>query len=368
MPLGSVRGGAEQMLLDLCRHHGVTAATLAVAFLEAGPLVASVRALGIPTEVIPRGQLRQPHRYAATVARLGQWFRSERLDGVLSWMPTAHLYAGPAGLATIGADRVVWFQHGLVSRKRSAWMDWLPATIPAREVWLPSRHTAEAHRRVAPHLTVRVIYPSVDLDRFSPTRLPSPAEARRQLGLAVHAPTVGMVSRLEPWKGCATLVAAAPEILRQVPDARFVIVGGSHFNAPDYPQQLRGQAADLHVADRFTWAGQQADAPRWMQAMDVVAHASWGEPFGMTVVEAMALGKPVVAAASGGPLESVREGVDGLLVPPGHPAGIAEAVGWFLRHPQQARAFGARAQERAQHFSAVEMAKTVGAALRSVCS
>lgn len=368
MPLATVRGGAEQMLLDLCRQRTVTRSRLAVAFLEDGPLVGTVRSLGLPVALIPRGQLRQPHRFAATVARLAQWVRSERLEGVVSWMPLAHLYAGPAGLATVGADRVVWFQHGLVSRKATAWMDWLPARVPAREVWLPSRHTAEAHRRLAPELSVRVIYPSVDLARFAPARLPSASEARRRLGLPATTPTVGMVSRLEPWKGCTTLVAAAPAILRRMPEARFVIVGGPHFSAPDYPERLRAMAAKLGVHERFTWAGHQADVPTWMQAMDVVVHASWGEPFGMTVLEAMALGKPVVAAASGGPLESVRDGVDGLLVPPGEPGSLADAVSRFLQHPAEARAFGARAQVRAQHFSASEMARTVGASLHSVFS
>jgi glycosyltransferase involved in cell wall biosynthesis len=261
---------------------------------------------------------------------------------------------------------VVWFQHGLLAPEHLSLLDRVLASLPAREVWLPSQHTAAAYRRAAPDLPVRVIYPSVDLDRFHPSHLPSRVEARRRLRLPSAGPLVGMVTRLEPWKGCATLVAAAPEILRHTPKAHFVIVGGPHFRAPDYPQQLLAQANALGVADRFIWAGHQTEAPLWMQALDVVVHASWGEPFGMTVVEAMALGKALVASASGGPLESVRDGVDGRLVPPGRPDALAQAVSWFLMHPDEIVTFGRRGQERAQRFSATEMATAIGTSFRQL--
>lgn len=367
MPLASVRGGAEQMLLDLCRHKGATGVRLTLAFLETGPLVATVRALGIPAQVIPRGRFRQPGRAVATVMRLARWLRSERVEAVVSWMPVAHLYTAPASLASVGAARTAWFQHGLLDPDHRSLMDRLLATMPAREVWLPSRHTAAAYQRAAPHQAVRVIHPSVDLARFDPGRLPEPREARRRLGLAPSGALVGMVTRLEPWKGCATLVAAAPAILREAPDTRFAVVGGSHFGAPDHPGALREQACALGVADRFLWPGHQPDAPLWMQAMDVVVHASWGEPFGMTVLEAMALGKPLVAAASGGPLESVRDGVDGLLVPPGQPDQLARAVGRLLVHPEERQAFAGRAREGARRFSASAMAAVVGESLRELC-
>ena len=366
MPLAQGRGGAEQMFLDLCRHRAHTRVAWRVAFLDDGDLVDAVRDLGVPTRVIPRGHLRQPHRYAGTVAGLARWMRTERLDAVVSWMPLAHLYTGPAALAALGPGRAVWFQHGLVRFPAPALMDRVAAALPAREVWCPSRHTAAAQRRAAPRRQVRVVYPSVDLARFDPGRLPRPVGARRVLGLPVDGPLVGMVTRLEPWKGCDTFVAAAPRILARIPSARFVVVGGAHFSAPEYSAALRAQAETLGVGDRLLLAGHQTNVPLWMQAMDVVVHASRGEPFGMTVVEGMALGKPVVAAASGGPLESVRDGIDGHLVPPGNPEGLAEAVCAYLARPDEAAAFGRRARERARAFSAVAMATVVGDSLRSL--
>jgi glycosyltransferase involved in cell wall biosynthesis len=100
--------------------------------------------------------------------------------------------------------------------------------------------------------------------------------------------------------------------------------------------------------------------------MDVVVHASANEPFGLTIVEAMALGKPVVAAASGGPLEIVSDGVDGLLVPHGDAGGLAAAVMRLLGDPELAARLGEAAQHRAGEFSSRRYAARFAEAVRDL--
>jgi glycosyltransferase involved in cell wall biosynthesis len=141
-----------------------------------------------------------------------------------------------------------------------------------------------------------------------------------------------------------------PAILRQRSDAWLVVVGGPHPTEPDYPDQLRARAASLGIEGRVLFVGAQPDVPVWMQAADVLVHAADAEPFGLVVVEALALGKPVVVAAGGGPAEIVRPG-EGEHVAFGDHDGLAAAIlrSLDIGHDWAERATAAR--ERAQQFS-----------------
>ena len=97
--------------------------------------------------------------------------------------------------------------------------------------------------------------------------------------------------------------------------------------------------------------------------MDVVVHASDREPFGIVILEAMALGKPVVAGADGGPREIVSDGVDGLLAPFGDADALAHAVLRYLGDPQFPRAAGAAARAKATRFGVERFAEEVAHAV-----
>ena len=119
----------------------------------------------------------------------------------------------------------------------------------------------------------------------------------------------------------------------------------------------------LENAVRF--AGFQSNVPEWMQAMDIVVHASDHEPFGIVVIEAMALGKPVVAGREGGPAEIITDGVDGLLAPHGDASALAAAICRFLDNPSLMTRCGTAARVRAADFTDENYASEVVAALHS---
>jgi glycosyltransferase involved in cell wall biosynthesis len=154
-----------------------------------------------------------------------------------------------------------------------------------------------------------------------------------------------------------------PAVRRAHPDAHLVIVGGAHDTEPRYGDELRTLAALRGVSEAVTFAGYQADVPRWMQAMDVIVHASDREPFGIVVVEAMALGKPVIAGSDGGPAEMITDGVHGLLAPYGDATALARAIGRYLDDPAFAASCGAAALLRARDFSAQGYAERLTAAV-----
>jgi glycosyltransferase involved in cell wall biosynthesis len=362
MPLGEMRGGVERMLMNLLetnRREG--GPSYDIAFLEDGPLVASARALGYPARVIPTGRLRDPRAYVAAVRALGQWMDQARLDVVLSWAAKGHLYAGPA--ARRRGLPIAWYVHGIPDRR---WMDRLVTAVPADLILCCSRVAEAAQRRLRPARPTRVVHIAVDLARFDPDSLPEPAEARRLLGLPSDGMLVMMVTRLQRWKGVHVFVAAAARLSVRHPDVHFVVVGGEHSTEPEYRAELEAQAADTGMTDRIQFVGLQSDVPLWMQAADVLVHASFDEPAGAVVLEAMSLGKAVVAARTAGPMEFVVDGVSGRLAGPGATEELTAVIKDLLCDPMQRQRLGAAARERARDFSAELFTETIESAMQGI--
>lgn len=362
MPLAEQRGGGELMLWHLLQEGRDLGIHWLIVFLEEGPMVAQVSGLGIQTELINAGRLREVPRFLSTVRRIAGIVQTEGVDVVLGWMGHAHLYGGLA--ASAARVPALWYQLGVPSNKH--WWDRIATMLPARGILACSIAGAQAQTRLRPRRPVRVVYPGVELDRFDPTALPSPSEARLRLGLPAQGPLIGIVGRLQRWKGMHVLVEALPAILRSHPGAHCIIVGGKHELEPEYPAYLEGRIEALGLADRVILTGLVRNVPEWMQAMEVVVHASDHEPFGIVLVEAMALGKPVVATNSGGPTEIITPELNGLLYPYGNAAALAVAVLRYLDHPAFASRIGAAAQARAQEFSTHRYASTLVAAMRDL--
>ena len=166
---------------------------------------------------------------------------------------------------------------------------------------------------------IRLIYNGVDLSRYDDQEacctLPD------EYGMEPGSEIVGVVARLEPEKGHPTLLEAWPLVLRSVPDAYLLIVGeGSRREA------LEAQARELRIAHRVVFTGRRDDVPAVTAALDVAVLPSYREAQGLSILEAMALSRPVVASNVGGIPEMITDGVTGLLVPPHEPAALAAGI------------------------------------------
>lgn len=174
------------------------------------------------------------------------------------------------------------------------------------------------------HATGRahLIPPGVDREVFSPSD--EPRECR--------ALYVGRVERTSRWKGLSVLIDALPRLRVLVPDARLTIVGDG-----DDVETLQKRAAELGVADLVEWAGHvdHAALPAYYRraGVTVLPSLTEAESFGMTLAEAIASGCPVVGSDVGGIPYVVRDGLDGLLVPPGDPDALADAIAAVLARP-----------------------------------
>jgi glycosyltransferase involved in cell wall biosynthesis len=173
-----------------------------------------------------------------------------------------------------------------------------------------------------------VIPNGVDLSRFA-TPAP-PCSLRDEHGIPCDALLLGVVARLEAEKGHRHLIAAMPAILERAPDVWLAVVGeGSQRDA------LEAQAASLprQVAGRILFTGRREDVSAVTADLDIAVLPSLREAQGISLLEAMARRRPVVASAVGGIPEVITDGVSGLLVPPASPSALAAAIGRLAGSP-----------------------------------
>ena len=361
MPSAHLHGGAEEALIHLLRNReaaGIDSAL--VVLLEQGELKEIFESTGTRVEIVDSGRLREPWKIGSAILTIRRLIVEHRADLVLGWMTKAHIYGGPA--AQLAGVQAIYFQMGLPDNGP---VDRLSRLFSAAGALTCSNFAAMLQQALVRHRVIGVPL-AADFTRFSAVESQSPRDIRRKLGLDENRPIVGIVGRMQRWKGMHVFVDAMAQVLREVPDCEGLIVGGMFKLEPEYEPWLRNRVKELGLEEKIRMVGMQRNVPEWMQAMDVFVHASEREPFGIVVIEAMSLGKPVVASKPGGPEEIITDGVDGQLVTWNEPDELARAILRYLRDPEWARAVGQRAKKRSEEYTMERYAKRVGEALRKL--
>jgi len=380
---GCALGGAEHSLLLLLQGVRGRSIEANVAVFGKGPFRDRLSALGIPMmDVALSRWTRAAGRYqlpggpvggAALMAgslpaalRLVAAARRIGADVIHTNGMKAHLLGGLAG--RLVQVPVIWHLRdfppaGWAGRTFREAARRLPEMILA-----PSEAVA-ASVRLPGRTRPRVIPDPVDLDQFHPG-IP-PARIRRELGIAGAEPLIGMIGHLTPWKGHEVFLEIARAVADRIPRSRFVIVGGSIYEThghAGYPETLRQRVAALGLSDRVTFLGARDDIPELLAGLNVLVHTPTApEPFGRVLAEAMAVGRPVVAARCGGIPEVVEDGVTGFLVPSADVGAFTVAVVRLLEDPVLCRRLGGAGPRRAEARFGIEAhAASVLEAYRSV--
>ena len=341
-----VLGGAEDVFFHLVTGGLGAGLDVRPALLADGPLRQKLTAAGHDVAVVDAGRLRDPLGFARATRDLTALARE--VDVVYANQPKAHLYTA---LAARRAKRPAWWCQVNVPEGAMP-LDRAASALPARGVIAASEAAAEVQRRIPRTPPVVVVHPGSDTSRFRPDVLPA---------LVGEGPLVGIVGRLQPWKGQDLFLRAARIVAARRP-VRFAVVGGALLGTEgDYERGLHLLAAELGLDVAFP--GHVDDVPAWMTACDVVVNASWPEPFGLVVTEAMAAGRPVVAFDRGGPAEIVTSGVDGVLVGEHSAEALAAAVGALLDDDDARSRIGAAARKTVEaKFSVRAMCEGYAAA------
>ncbi len=236
------------------------------------------------------------------------------------------------------------------------------------DLFLYISKAVQTHTEAAlPWARGQLIYDGVNHLEFQ--KSPAVSTVRDEFGLSEWDQVVGNVGRLVSWKGQHIFLEALSRVAGEFPRLKAVVAGEPDPPADQsYLQRLIDLTRDLGLKGRVVFAGFVEDVPRLLVSLDVLVHSSTRpEPFGLTILEGMAAGLPVVATAAGGALDLVHDGKTGRLVPPGDALSMSEAIRQILSNRADASRMGEAARKHvAQHFSVKQFAEGIEQAYSSV--
>lgn len=332
-----------------------------------GDLHEPVRRAGIPLHLV--GSLVRPIRPDRDLVALWELYRFLRRGR----FDVVHTHSSKAGILgrlaarMAGVPVIVHTLHGLVFHDyQAAWKNAL--YIRLKRFVAPFCQTIIAVNQKTidgavaagigrPEQYVK-IFSGMELDPFLEigSRF-STEEAKRSLGIPPTAPVVGKIARLFPLKGHDEFFDAAAIIAREIPECRFLLVGGGILR-----DALEERAWRMGIGERtiFTGLVPPEEVPRHMQAMDVVVHTSLREGIARVIPQAGAVGKPVVTFDLDGAPEVIRHGDSGFLAPPKDTAAIADRTVELLRDPALREEMGKHGRAfAAEHYPADRMVDAI---------
>ncbi len=341
--------GSFAGLLEILRHLDRDMFDVTAVVPAPGNCSRALAARGIPVlcrPIVPSGR---NLGYLRTVASFWRLLRREAVDLVYfpdhaRWRPAELLAARWAGAPAVVHLRAPP-SDGMVTD---------PSLRDARAIIGNSAATLRPLRGRLADAVMHIVYPCIDFERFGP------GADRRDEFFPRGVPVVGFVGMFRPEKGIEYFLDMAAILRTELPDVRYLAVGGESPGATgDWLARMRRHAAARAVADVVHFAGVRTDIPEIMRTLDVLVVPSLREGFGRVIVEANAVGTPVVGFDAWGIPEVIEDGVTGLLVPPRDAVATAAAVrgvlddgGWRARvaavAPARVRArFSPAAQVRA---------------------
>jgi glycosyltransferase involved in cell wall biosynthesis len=358
--VGGVLGGSLTGILQLIDRLDRTRFAPSLLLYQEKEVIAQLRADGVAVDVLPaqpgwlpdgdRGRLGRAWlrvREIASVAlpraaAVGEHLRRSTPDLVylangVSPNFDALIATARAGLPTLVHEKG-FRRIGPRERLASRWIDTFVGMTD-----LVTAHARQRGVHARRHLTV---YDGIDCTRFAAG---GGSAVRQELGISAAAPVVGIVGHIQSWKGQDLVVQAMAQLRDRHPELRCLIVGGVHRQGAEYAERMRQRIVDEKLEERVILTGARRDVAACLDAMDVAIHSSTNpEPFGRVLIEAMALGRPLIAPREGGPLEIVVDGETGVLVPPRDAGALADAIDRLVADPALRHRMGEAGRARVE--------------------
>jgi len=295
------------------------------------------RAAGVPATEIPpvEPSLRDPWRTLTSGLRMLQTARAEKSE----LLHSNELRAARRGAFIPKLLRIPHVCHVRFGADPE-YLAWIFRGLPTPDVFIFNSHSLHAEMgpplaKISPRAKQEVVHNGVDLERFRPGPWPS-SENR-----------VGILANLLPVKGHEDFLEMAKILLERGVPAKFCIIGEDH-RKTGYAERLHERVVELGLEERVEFLGFRDDVPQLLQGLDVVVCASHEEPFGRSVIEAMACSRPVVATRVGGIPEIIEHEACGFLVPSRSPLELADAVQRLLELPELRRELGNAGRKRVE--------------------
>lgn len=331
-------GGAEDLVAAIVRGLDPRRFTLAVATLgPPGPVGQELRDQGY--KVVSLGLDIKSTATWGVAAAVRRRLQADRPDILHTHLYHSNLYGrlGALGLGLTGVVAAVHNSYSRVKFHRRLWnfvLGWTAdrVLVGSAQVWQDVRRYDGV-----PASRLLLLPYGIALAELNPPL--SRKEARERLGLSAKNLVIGAVGRLEKQKGHAHLLAALPELRRQIPELAVLLVGEGRRQ-----EDLRRQVRDLGLEGTVRFLGTRRDLPEIYRALDLFVQPSLWEGLPLALLKAMGAGLPVVATRVSGSREAVVDGVNGCLVEPGDPQALARAILDLHRHPETRRRLGEAAR------------------------
>jgi glycosyltransferase involved in cell wall biosynthesis len=337
-----------------------------------GPLRAEVEALAVPAHIRPLGWWIPATHWSAAGFLAQLEGLSERTDALVELLERERVdlvhthfivtLEGALAAARLGLPHV-WHSRGFFGGGfPPVWFDdtrFIFSVIDRlADALLCVSRGVEAQATTVCRLALReVIHDGFDLDAFLARPVEAPEVLRARYGISGTARVVACVGGLQRRKGQLDLLEAAPALVRDFPDLVFAFAGTA--GDAEYVAALEARVAALGLERHVRRIGFEPDIRNLLSVSEALVHPSHSEGFGLAILEAMAVGLPVVATRCGGPEEIVEDGVSGLLVPVEDPLALGATLRRLLADPEGARAMGRAAAVRARAFNLTAMARRI---------
>jgi glycosyltransferase involved in cell wall biosynthesis len=365
-------GGSHQILFDTVRLLDRRRYEPVVVFYESNRFVEPLRDQGVEVHVWAEERAAERAAVASgsfsgkvfgvlgAIRRRRRLLVDERIDlvhlnnspvmGLDDWLPAAKSLRLPCITNVMGAPYALPDRghHRLLVRRFD------------RLVCISEHVHREMRAGGYPESQLERVQVGIDVDAFVARARRDPAAVRRELGVAADTMLVALVGNLQPWKGHDVVVSALegmdPALRRRL---RVLFIGAIRDEDRDHVNVLRDRIGKAQLEDVVAFLGSRNDVPDLLRAADVQLHAStFPEPFGLVLVEGLAVGKPVVAASRGGPCEVISPET-GLLFDPADPEALESALARLLADPALRARLGAAGPARARLFDAHRTAEAV---------
>jgi glycosyltransferase involved in cell wall biosynthesis len=379
-------GGAEISILTLCKHIDRSQFSMTVILPSRGSFSKQLEKFDIyseeirlPMELVQlrRGDILRSFSFILVylfyiqffLVRLCIYLKKNKFDLVVTNTIKAHLYGSMA--AYLCRISLVWRFHDVLSPN-----DFSPVLIRIitffgkcfpKKILAVSKITKEyLVKNGLKKEKIDVILNGIDSELFETKDVSK--DIRKELKIESKAKLVGCIGRIMPQKGQKSFLLAIPRVIPKCPGTFFLIIGDVFAGREGYKKELLEIIKKNGLEEYVRFTGFRDDIGDVMKSLDVLVFPSVApESFGLSVLEAMALGKPVIASNAGGVSEIIEDGITGMLFEPSHPEQIAERIVLLFSDQEMYNAVAQRAKEEVnKRFSLQKYVASMEEAFRKI--
>ena len=352
-------GGADNCLLKLTAALDRGRINPMVLLGKETDIVKKYKEQNIPIEILPMKRIRKSldlfyllefaFNFCPTVLRIAKLIVKHKIDIVHS-----NDFLDIYGPIATSLTRAKSLQHCRFIMNNPKWIKTFLCAVVKKfnhRIIVVSDGVAKSMFNTTSSIQPKIVkcYDWLDMDLVGHTH--GNDDFRSEIGIKRKNVLIGIIGRLEPWKGQHVFIKAAKCIAKSFPEARFLIVGGmvTGRGRENYTEKLKSLSSELQLSDKIHFFGHRNDISRILAGLDIFVHCSVEpDPLPGVIMEAMEMGKPVVGPRAGGVPEEIIEGKTGLLYSPGNYKELAKKVGTLIDFPKYAEKCGILGKQRAK--------------------